>query len=330
MDMNMLIRRASAIAIILSLSISFVSATRVADSSWYDISCTTLAPSGANLYDNSVDISYTTPVNVNFARILTGLNHPVPPGYEQLGLRFSTPGGMFKFEKVSDPTKWADVQVRLEHEGNPTQQVSPSDTYPIIAGMSPTVTDLFIDLNSQLPNGVPWRGDYYFPLSIEILDRDGNVLWSETLRMTVHLRDKDTTGPRITSIVIDQYPAAREIPFCYPYQPGLPVIKVGSVNFQSNEEYQKYRLRVSPVGQTEFQFNHTNGYPGGAIKYRVTIPGRTTLSYEQAFDVDLDYQGQVGAWYDFLEVGVRDINYHNTRGIAGTYASTIRIDLVSF
>ena len=330
--MNILHKKTILCIITLCVSIPLLFATPVADSSWYEFDFLQLF-STVNLYDNSVDVSYTTPMNVNFARILSGLSQPVPAGYGNLSLRFSTPGGIFRFVKVSDPTKAVDIALRLKHESNPTQNVSPMTPYPIVAGNvgAPlSKTDLFIDLLSQLPNGTPWRGDYYFPLHIEIIDRDGYVLEDKTLHMVVHLRERDNAVTPMTTLVIDQYPAAQEIPFRYPYQSGLPAIKVGGINFQSNEAYDKYKLRISPVGPTEFQFNHSNPNVGGAIKYKVTIPGRTALSYTQAFDFNLDYTGQIGNWYDFLEVAVRDVNYNNIRGFAGTYTSTIRIDLVSF
>jgi hypothetical protein len=84
------------------------------------------------------------------------------------------------------------------------------------------------------------------------------------------------------------------------------------------------------VDQTKFQFNHTNPNVGGTIMYRVTIPGRTVGSYEESFTFNLDYKGSIGNWYDFLEVGVRDVNYNNSNGPAGSYSSSIRIELISF
>ena len=87
--------------------------------------------------------------------------------------------------------------------------------------------------------------------------------------------------------------------------------------------------RISPVGQMDFQFINTNLSIGGLIPYRVTIPDRTTVSYAQSFEFNLDYKGSIGNWNDFLEIGIRDVNYNNLRSTAGSYVSTIQIELIS-
>ena len=80
----------------------------------------------------------------------------------------------------------------------------------------------------------------------------------------------------------------------------------------------------------DFQFINTNLSIGGLIPYRVTIPGRTILSYEQSFELNLDYKGSTGNWNDFLEIGIRDVNYNNILRRPGSYVSTIQIELISF
>ena len=320
--------------IVLYMSPTPIGAVSIANSSWYDISFLELTPSGANFYDGSIDSWNTTLANINFARILTGMTLIPPGGYETVHIRFDAPGEVFRFVKMDDPTKFMDATIRLQHQSLPIQSVSPLVDYPIVAGAlgtTPTETDLYMDVTSLPPNsGQSWRGTYYFPLQIQIYDIDGNVLAEKTLQMTVFFRNKDIPVPPVTNLLVEQYVAADHIPVPYPYQAGLPVIAVGGIQFQSNEEYNKYRLRISPVDQTKFQFNHTNPNVGGTIMYRVTIPGRTVVSYEESFTFNLDYKGSIGNWYDFLEVGVRDVNYNNSNGPAGSYSSSIRIELISF
>jgi len=302
-----------------------------ADLSWYDISILELPPAGNSLHNNTIDISNATLTNINFSRILTGLNLVPPAGYENLRLRFSTLGASFRFVKKTGPANALPVTMRLVHGGS-SINVFPMVEYPIVAGSfgSPaTTTDLFMNITNPYNPAKANRGDYYFPLVVQIIAADDSVLVERTLQLTVHFRNTDTPVTPITSLILERYASADHIPVPYPYQPGLPTTTVAGINFQSNEEYNKYRLRVSPVGQTRFQFNHTNPNIGSTIPFRVTIPGRTVSAYEQAFNFNLDYKGSIGAWYDFLEIGIRNVNYDNISARAGDYTSTIRVDLIS-
>lgn len=332
--MNKLLKIMFCLTVYTCLVLPFGSATPVADSSWYEIDFHMLPASGESLHDNSIQVWHYAPTNLHFAQIVTTLKPGSPSGSENLRLRFTTPGGIFRFTKITNPTKWMDAAVRFHHEPLQDLTVVSMEAYPIVIGEEGsqfTTINLYVDITS-LPHdsGRDERGNYYFPLQVQIIDMDGNVIAEQTFQLMVYFISKDTAIDPITLVTIDQYAAAQEIPFVYPFQSGLPAIKVGGVNFQSNEEYDKCRLRISPVGQTLFQFNHANLNLGGAIMYRVTIPGRTVLAYDQAFECDFEYKGTVGDWYDFLEIAVRDVNYNNYQGIAGGYASTIRIDLVSF
>ena len=319
---------------IIVLNLLPLGAEPTADPAWYDISFIELTPPGANLYDGSINTRGVTLSNINFARILSGLQLVPPAGYENLKVRFYTPGGIFRFVKMDDPTKFMDATIRLQHQNLPAQPVSSTVDYPIVAsntGSPPAETNLFMDITTLPSNsGQQWRGTYYFPLQIQILDIDGYVVAERTLQMMIFFRSQTTAVTPLTTFSVEQYLAADHIPVSYPFQSGLPVIEVGGVTFQSNEMYNKYRLMISPVGQTKFQFNHVNPLVGGVIRYRVTIPGRTILSYEEAFYFNLDYQGTIGYWYDFLKIGVRDVNYNNSNGPTGDYTSSIRIDLITF
>ena len=328
------LRQFAYIAIIIFILPLPLQADQMSDSAWYDISFVELTPAGANLYDGSTNTWGVTLSNINFARILTGMNLVPPAGYGNLKIRFQTPGGIFRFVKMDDPTRFMDATIRLQHQSLAVQSVIPTTEYPIVAGAagsSLTSTNLFMDITTLPPNsGQQWRGTYYFPLQIQILDIDGYVLAERTLQMMIFFRSQTTPVAPITTLSVEQYPAADHIPVSYPFQSGLPVIKVGGINFQSNEPYNKYRLKISPVGQTKFQFNHVNPLVGGVIRYRVTVPGRTGVGYEEAFFFNLDYKGEIGNWYDFIEIGVRDVNYNNSNGPAGDYTSSIRIDLITF
>ncbi|MDD3942793.1 MAG: hypothetical protein PHR90_10010 [Sphaerochaetaceae bacterium] len=327
--------RSLMIMVVFLLAANFhAGATLTADPSWYDIRFVNLPVTGTNLYDNSADLYGMNRENILFSRILTALKIVPPTGYGDLKLRFNAPGGIFRFYKLNTPSSYADATLRMRHESLPVQTVMPLMEYPITAGLpgaEPTATELFMDISFNPDNeGQQWRGNYYLPLEVEVLDSDGYVVRQKILHLLWHYRNKESSAPPITTVVVDQYPAAQSIPFIYPFQSGQPVIKVGSVSFRSNESADRYRLRVSPVGQPTFQFNHSNPNLSGAIKYRVTIPGRAVSSYVQAFECDFDYKGSSGNWHDFLEIGIRDINYDNYRGVAGDYASTIRLDVVSF
>lgn len=309
-------------------------AAPIANPAWYDIEYTELTPPGTNLYDNSLNVWKMNLDNINFAMILTGLEMSPPSGYEHVYIRFDAPGNIFRFVKMDDPNKHMDATIRLQHEGLPLESVFPGEEYPIIAGAvgnEPTETNLFMDIITLPPNsGVWWRGTYYLPLEIQVCDIDGYVLAEKTLQMMVYFRDKDDPVIPHTNISVERYPVASQVPVPYPYQPGIPVIEVGAIHFQSNEEYNKYRLRISPLDHTKFQFNHTNPNAGGTIMYGVTIPGRTVVSYEESFNFNFDYKGNIGNWYDSLVVGVRDVNYNNSNGPTGAYTSSIRIELVAY
>ena len=174
------------------------------------------------------------------------------------------------------------------------------------------------------------RGTYYFPLEIQIFDKDGYRLRDKTFHLSIIFRRPSTTTTPITVLTVIPKPTADYVPVHYPFQPGTAAMTVGEAHFQSNEEYGKYQLKISPIGQTSFQFNHINPNIGGAIKYKVTIPSRTIVAYEQEFTFNLDYKGTYGAWYDTLDIGVRDVNYNNFKGSPGDYVSSIQIELISY
>lgn len=307
-------------------------ANPVANPSWYDITFTELPTTGPSLFNNSIDIWSANLTNMNFAKISTGLKIVPPAGYENLKIRFLTSGSVFRFIKTNDPTKWVDVAIRLKHENLALQNVLPSTDYPIVAGAfgSPlTVTNLYMDVVALPPNsGQSYRGDYYFPLEIQIIDNDGFVLDIKTLQMTMFFRTPSVPVAPVTTFTLERYPAADAITTPYPYLGTTPMTPVGKVSFQSNEEYNKYRVRISPVGQPLFQFSNTNPNRVGTIPYLVSVPGRTT-SYSNTFEVRLDYKGVIGSWYDEFDIGVSNVNYSNSKNTTGLYVSTLLIELIS-
>ncbi len=292
-----------------------------------------LPTTGPSLFNGTIDVWSASLTNINFARILTGMKMVPPAGYQNLKVRFNSPSGVFRFVKKNDPTKWMDAVVRMKHENLPAQNVMSMVDYPIVAGSvgAPrTVTDLFMDVTVLPPNsGQSYRGDYYFPLLIQILDPDGYVLTEKTLQMTLYFRTRDVPATPVTTLTLARYPAADAITAPYPYLGTTPLTTVGRVDFQSNEDYNRYRVKVSPVGQTLFQFTNTNTNLGGTIPYVVAIPGRT-VSHDRSFEFNLDYKGSIGNWYDSFEIGVSNVNYSNVRNPAGSYISTILIELIAF
>ncbi|MCK9288481.1 MAG: hypothetical protein PHU24_11370 [Sphaerochaetaceae bacterium] len=178
-------------------------------------------------------------------------------------------------------------------------------------------------------SGQSYRGDYYFPLEIQIIDNDGFALNIKTLQMTIFFRTQDVPVDPVTTLTVERYPIAEAITVSYPYLGSAPMVTVGRADFQSNEDYNEYRVRISPVGQPLFQFSNTNPSINGTIPYLLSIPGRTASS-DSAFDFSLEYKGEIGSWYDSFDIGVSNVNYTNVRSAAGAYTSTINIELITY
>lgn len=241
-----------------------------------------------------------------------------------------------RFVKLDDPTKWITYILSIKHGQLPAVNpiIFPYNLTIAPGGIGTTATTLFsMNIDSLPPNsGQQWRGTYYTPFQIRVLDADNVVLLERTLMLYVYFRSIGGNNP-FTLLSVERYPAADNIVVPWPYNANTTQqINVGAVNFLSNEAQQTYRLRFYPGGanaSASFELIHTT-QPSSRIQYEVTLPGRTTTDYLQAFTTPLLYTttDANGNWQERIEIAIRDVNYSNHMVRSGSYRSIIMVELI--
>lgn len=323
------------ISAIITIILSLVPLAAASDPTWYSISVQELAV-GGNLYNNSVNIWSSNLLNIQFAQVLTGLNAIPAAGYENLRIEVVLPNGQMRFVKLDDPTKWVNYQISIQHGLTPA--VSPV-VFPYNLTITPgaigntTATMFSMNINSLPPNsGQQWRGTYYTPFQIRVLDADGIVLAERTLALYVFFRTIGGGAP-LTLLTLERYPAADNIVVPWPYNPATTqTINVGAVNFLSNEAQHTYSVRFYPGGANAsslFELIHATQL-SSRIQYKVTLPGRTATEYLQAFTTPLLYTttDANGNWQERIEIAIRDVNYHDAMVRSGSYKSIVMVELI--
>ncbi len=185
-----------------------------------------------------------------------------------------------------------------------------------------------MDIKGHGSQGNPWQGTFYCPLIIKIFDSSGTTLIAErTFNLLLHFMNSTigggTTNP-LTLLTIDQrYTIADNIPI---YSTGNEEIHVATIKFLSNEAENKFQLKISPSGNSNFQFKHTNPSYNNTISYKVRSPQIGYPCFNSEFLYQFPYQGTPGSWNSFIEIKIKVDDFQNNLR-PGAYQSNIVLSL---
>ena len=127
---------------------------------------------------------------------------------------------------------------------------------------------------------------------------------------------------------VNQYQAASNINLDYYLTRPYETLNVGSVDFSTTGDlrYNTYDIKIQPnppVGNFLFSKSGATSFP-----YYVVTSKTYPSTHSQAVTIPLTNRGIDGQYQEWIEIGIRGLNYNNTVLTSGNYTSEIKVELI--
>ncbi len=265
-------------------------------------------------------------------------NDPAPPPglYDpNLIIKITMPNNLVQLTNVSDPSKTFPCYISMTFGKN-----KKSETYNVTTSPYEIPVEVVWYNGSNITLTVPpksgsdagYEGTYTTYFRIQVYTTDMQLVAEDIMVLVVYYKSPsgDPGNPIFTNLFLQRYASADNIDI-QAMQQSPSSLTVGEVTFMSNDSSNSssYSLIISPsINPTiGFAFYRTSG-TAPPIKYKVHIPGRTTPSALE-FTSQVPDKGLTGYWQDQIELAISNMNYNNASLAAGSYSSTIQVNLIS-
>jgi hypothetical protein len=306
----------------------------VIDPSWYAVSFTQDSWLSSNTHNLTWGGQSLYIGRINMERE----DNPAPPAnlYDpNLVIKITMPNDLVQLTNVSDPSKVFPCYISMTFGKN-----KKSVTYNVTESPYEIPVEVVWYAGSNITLTVPpmsgsdegYEGTYTTYFRIQVFTSDMQLVAEDIMVLIVYyISPSGTPGePVFTNLFLQPYPAADnvDIPLM---QSNATSLTVGEVTFMSNDSSNdsSYALIISPSVNPEIGFAFYRGSgTGPPVKYKVHIPGRTTPS-ALTFTSPVPDKALTGYWQDQIELAISNMNYNNAALAAGSYSSTIQVNLIS-
>lgn len=307
---------------------------------------------GGWLASNNVDLKgnsdvYNTAQDFGQLEIRPTSWWPGPP-VRDIEIRIVTPlvdpGNNLRLVNTADPTKYFDYALTIKttetKNGVAQPTITRSITYPdssfttkvgIVGTSYESISKFHLQVTPNPNANNSYRGTYVSPLHFEVLDDEGAVAASKSYAIIMYydVKSAPNQNPINYFFIVTQHPIASNIDVAYLSQNPSTLVKVGAVDFGTTETTPaNYTLKISPGAGQGGSFKFIKPNSSDSISYKVVTSKNWSSAKTTSFSQSVTLKGITGFWQDFIEIGIREINYDNQPLKGGDCSSSILIEVL--